>query len=697
MTPPRRRRPAPPRRTTGRGAAGSGGAAARRRDPDRVVPLRRTGRSTPSTSATPPASQRGAARSPQARQRGQARQAGRGTPRADTGRTPPPRRVPRDPAALARARGTVRRRPTGRRSTGRRPPTRRRPRRRLIKLGDQNRRLRVGLVTFCALLLVLGGRLVQLQGFDSGRYAKAAISDRIREFDQPAQRGQILDRDGNVLAYSVDSRIVYADPTDVENVPRTAAALAPSLNIPEGELEALLTRKGRYVELARDVEPQDAEQIMDLGLRGVGQQLHQQRIYPARELGANILGFTNHDGAGAGGVEARFDDQLSGTPGKLVAEVGDDGQVIPSGVHARTEAVPGSSVRLTLSEDMQYVAQTALDQAVREAGAEGGQLVALSVKDGEVLAMAVSPSHDPQDPEQRSHVLTNPAVSSVFEPGSANKVVTFAAAVEHGVVTPETVLAVPGSIKISDRVVHDAWSHGLVRYTATGVLAKSSNVGTLMIAQQLGPETFNDYMHRFGLGARTGIELPGESAGILPAMEDWSGSTFGNLPIGQGVSMTTLQLASMYQTIANGGVRVPPRIVRAVVDPSGATHPSARPESARVVSAQTAQTVRQMLEAVTHEGGTAPKAAIDGYRVAGKTGTAQQPDPTCHCYTNTYWSTFAGMAPADDPQVVIAIMLDGGSGGKAARAFKQVMTYALKQRRIPPTGSQPPAFRLIAD
>jgi Cell division protein FtsI/penicillin-binding protein 2 len=568
---------------------------------------------------------------------------------------------------------------------------------RILRLGNPGRRLTVGLVTFCVLLLILGGRLVQLQGVDSGRYAAAAVSDRIHEYDLPAQRGQILDRDGNVLAYSVDARLVFADPSLIRKPHEVADALAPELHMSAEQIYPKLVRSGRYVELSRDVEPARAKRIMDLELPGISTQEQQQRIYPAGDVGSALVGFTKRDGHGASGVEARYDRLLAGRTGTLVAEAGENGQVIPNGVHHRVEAVPGSSVRLTVSEDLQYVAQQALDEAVRSVGAKGGSIAVLDRQTAQVLAMAVSHSGDD---DQR--LLTDPAVSSVFEPGSANKIVTFAGAVEQGLIDPDTVLEVPGSIRVSDRIIHDAWSHDVVPYTATGVLAKSSNVGTLMIAQQLGQQRFYDYLRGFGLGTRTGVELPGESPGILPPINQWSGSTFGNLPIGQGVSMTILQLASMYQTVANDGVRVPPRIVQSVVDPDGRAHPSAAPRGVRVVSPGTAQTVRYMMQAVTQPGGTAPSAAIDGYLVAGKTGTAQQPDPQTGRYTDHYWATFAGMAPADNPQIVIAVMINDASGGQhggqaAAPLFRRVMTYALKQRGVPPSGAPQTTFRLIAD
>jgi cell division protein FtsI (penicillin-binding protein 3) len=342
--------------------------------------------------------------------------------------------------------------------------------------------------------------------------------------------------------------------------------------------------------------------------------------------------------------------------------------------------------------------QTALTQAVRDANAKGGQVVVLDAHTGAVLAMASAPTYDAQKASSADpKTLGNPPVQSVFEPGSANKVVTFAAALDRGLIRPDTKLTVPGSIPVSHWVVHDAWVHGPVNYTATGVLAKSSNVGTLMIAQQLGPQAFFDYETKFGIGARTGVQLPGESAGLLPPMGQWSGTTFGNLPIGQGVSMTALQLAGMYQTIANDGVRIPPRIVAGVTGPDGKVSTPPAPAGIRVVSPAAARTVRGMLEAVTGKGGTAPSAAIDGYRVAGKTGTAQKPNPDCKCYSGGgYWATFAGMAPATSPRFVVSIMIDEAKGGAhggavAAPLFHQIASYELSQDGVPPMGNSPQA------
>jgi cell division protein FtsI (penicillin-binding protein 3) len=545
----------------------------------------------------------------------------------------------------------------------------------------------------CTLLIVLGGRLVQLQALDGPRYEHAARTPDAQATVIPAVRGKILDRDGRELAYSVASRLIYADPKMVgDDVDATAKALAPLLGQPAATLAPKLRKPGtRYSVLARDITPTNAARIVALKLRGIGTEDTTQRLYPSA-TGAGVLGFTGRDGTGLAGIELKYNSALSGTPGEIVAEAGSDGEQIPGGERKETPAVPGSNVRLTLDEDLQYTVQQALTSAVRQTHALDGQAVVLDVHTGQVLAMAsaaiVAP-HQPAQPDPRQ--VGNAAVQSVFEPGSANKVVTFAAALDRGIITPEKHLIVPGSIQVADRVIHDAWSHGPAKWTATGVLAQSSNVGTLMIAQQVGPTAFYDTLTKFGIGSKTGVQLPGESGGLLPAPKDWSGSTFGNLPIGQGVSMTSLQLASMYQAIGNDGVRIAPRIIAGVTGPNGQTTQPASPDPVRVISAKTAKTLREMLETVTETGGTGTTAAIDGYGVAGKTGTAQKPDPKCRCYSDTYWATFAGVVPASAPRFAIAIMVDNAKGGLhggavAAPLFHQIANYALGQEGVPPTG-----------
>lgn len=569
----------------------------------------------------------------------------------------------------------------------------------MLRLGSAHRRLTVGLVTVTVLVIILGGRLVQLQGLDGNRYATAAKEQRTFTKQLQSQRGKILDANGNVLAYSVEANAIYANPRDVKKPEQTAQQLAPILHQKADDIEQELRKDKTFVYLAHGLDPSVGARIDDMELPGIHSLPESKRVHPAGSVGANVVGFTNTDGVGLAGIERADDKALTGKPGALSAMVGKNGEIIPSGIHKDDPAVAGSNVKLTLDSDLQYEAQTALDTAVKATGAEGGEVTVLDLQ-GRVRAMASSPTYDASNPGKTPNLLGNPNVSSVFEPGSANKVVTFAAALDKGLITPRTTLTVPDTMQVADRTIHDDWAHNPVKWTTTGILAKSSNIGTLMIADKIGPQTFMKYAQKFGEGQRSGIGLPAESAGLLPPMKDWSGSTFGNLPIGQGVAVTSLQLASMYQAIANNGVRIPPRIIDAVTSPDGTVSDPGTPVPVRVMTAKTSATLRDMLQMVTQTGGTAPKAAINGYTVAGKTGTGQKLNPACGCYSDTsYWSTFAGMAPADAPKYIISVMVDSPEtdymgGDVAAPLFHQIMTYALKHGHVPPTGAKPAALPL---
>jgi cell division protein FtsI (penicillin-binding protein 3) len=336
----------------------------------------------------------------------------------------------------------------------------------------------------------------------------------------------------------------------------------------------------------------------------------------------------------------------------------------------------------------------------------------LDAKTGEVLAMSNDNTFDPSQDigRQEDRELGNLPVSSPYEPGSVNKIVTAASVIEYGLSNPDEVLQVPGAIDMGGVNVHDAWEHGVMPYTTTGIFGKSSNVGTLMLSQRIGPERYAEMLAKFGLGQRTGVGLPGESAGLVPPIDQWSGSTFSNLPIGQGLSMTLLQMTGMYQAIANDGVRIPPRIIKTTVAADGTRTDEPRPKGVQVVSPQTAQTVRQMLRATVQrdpsgeQQGTGSLAAVDGYQIAGKTGTAQQINPGCGCYyDNVYWITFAGMAPADDPRYVIGIMADnpqhtaeGQSGTTMAPLFHNIAAWLLQRENVPLSPDPGPPLTLQA-
>ncbi len=560
-----------------------------------------------------------------------------------------------------------------------------------------NNRLTAGFAAVCTLLIVIGGRLVQLQGIDHADYAGAAAAQRVDTIPLHALRGQIVDRYGHVLAYTADAQDITADPQQIAASDRLryAALLAPLVDEQELDLLAQLAKPGQYALVATAVPPQAAQQVMKLNLPGIYTQATTQRQYPAQTTASNVIGLVHSDGSGAAGIEYQFNDVLAGMDGSLTYAVDGTGNINPSGPNIRKNPIDGGTVRLTIDQDLQYTVQNYLDQAVAESGARDGEVAILDAHTSQVLALASSQSFDPADPSTITpNVSLDPPVQTVFEPGSVNKVVTFSAAIEKGLINPQSHIMVPGDISIGGVTVHDDWSHAPVMYTATGIITQSSNVGTLEIAQKLGAPAWDYYERRFGIGTQTGIGLPGESAGIMPPMSEWSDSSFANLPIGQGEAMTILQLAGMYQTVANNGVRVPPRIVDSITNPDGSTVNTQAAPGVPVVSAKTAQTVRTMLESVTLPGGTGVKAAIPGYRIAGKTGTAQQPDPAHGGAYSSWmnWDTFAGIAPADNPQFVVAIMIDnpahGLQGGDvAAPLYKEIASYELEHAQIPPSGS----------
>jgi cell division protein FtsI (penicillin-binding protein 3) len=415
------------------------------------------------------------------------------------------------------------------------------------------------------------------------------------------------------------------------------------------------------------------------------------------------VGFVGRDGAGLAGIERKFQAQLAGTNGHRRVEVGSGGNPIPSGIDESTPAVDGDTVKLTLDQDLQYVTDTRLAAACKDGATTRGSAVVLDVHTGQVVAMGSCPGYDPGNYSKTDpNLLGNPVVSDVFEPGSVMKGVTLSAALEEGKAAPDTVLSVNGHIQAGDKLVTDAHDHEPKNWTVTGILAKSSNVGAIMLAREVGDEKLEHYLRAFGLGSKTGIELPGESAGILEKSADWTASRAANVPIGQGVSVTTLQMASIYQTIANGGVRIAPRIVQSVTSPGGRVVEAPAPDGTRVISQDTAKKMAYMLEAVVGPGGTAPLGQIEGFRVAGKTGTAQRANPACNCYAGGgYVTTFVGFAPADDPKYVVAVDLerpssDAEGGQVAAPVFADVMRYALTAGGVVPSGTPRPDFVLEA-
>ncbi|GIH74168.1 peptidoglycan D,D-transpeptidase FtsI family protein [Planobispora longispora] len=573
----------------------------------------------------------------------------------------------------------------------------------MLRLGNPNRRIHIGLIVMTFVLSIFAGRLVQLQGLDSKVYVAEAAQRRVQEEKIPARRGSVTDVNGHELALTIEAREIFLDPAVV--VPgerdKVATTLAAELGVPEDQVAAKLADPAKhYVPLAT-VTPAVARKVLAHEFKGVGSKHKYLRDYPGGDLAGSLIGFVGDDGYGLSGMELLHNKLLAGRDGEQIMETGRDGERIPMTRTTRQTPVAGRDVRLTIDRDIQWAAQQSITEQVRATGARTGSVIVMDVQTGQVVAAANAPELDLKNWKKTpSEGWVNRAVADVFEPGSTNKVITAAAALESGAVRPETVFTVKDEIRCADRVLRDSHPHPTERLTFSGVVATSSNVGTILAAQKVGDRRLHDMLRRFGFGSKPGAGFYGEEAGLLPSWQNWSGSQRCTIAYGQGVSVTALQTASVYQTIANGGIRVAPSIVAGATDANGAFVPAPPGKRTRVVGERTAREVTTMLEAAVSEDGTGTLAAIDGYRVAGKTGTAMRYDAACQGYCG-YTATFVGFAPADKPRlVVLAVIQDpreGHYGGEiAAPVFRKVMTFALKSKKVPPTGTTPPAVRIRA-
>ncbi|MEU6843623.1 penicillin-binding protein 2 [Streptomyces sp. NPDC046716] len=643
-----------------------------------------------------------------------------------TDRQPPRRRVPGPARPVRTARpGAQRRSAPGARPAARRPrpggPKGSTP----LRLGSPRPRLRMVSLGLTLVLMVFTVRLLQVQGVDASAYAAKAELNRYVSHTIAAERGQITDRGGVALATSVDAYDITADPTmftkkvtKVADAPEQAAALlSPIVGVDTATLtKRLKTEKTRYVRLAARQTPQVWKQIKDLRstlndkanaegreasvLSGVLADPSSKRVYPNGDLAAGILGWVNADGKGGGGVEQQLNKQLSGKDGKIrYAQSG--GRQVPTAGSTEQPAVSGSNVELTIDRDIQWAAQDAITEQVKKSGADRGYVIVQDTQTGEVLAMANAPGFDPNDlSKANSAALGNAALQDAYEPGSTAKVMSMAAVLEENAATPLTHVTVPNRLHRGDRLFQDDVDHETWHLTLNGVLAKSSNIGTILATGQLGktqPEanrTLSSYLRKFGIGSASGLGFPGETPGILAPADKWSTSQQYTIPFGQGFSINAMQAASVYSTIANGGVRVEPTLVRGSTGADGKFVAAPKPKQTRVVSAKTARTVAQMLESVVDDvEGTGTAARIPGYRVAGKTGTANRVDPATGRYKG-YTSSFAGFAPADKPRVTVYCAIQNATKGSyfggqiCGPIYKKVMEFALKTLQVPPTGAK---------
>jgi len=556
------------------------------------------------------------------------------------------------------------------------------------------------------LFLIFSIRLVDVQALRSSNLMVKASNELQKTSLIPAPRGAITDINGVDLARSVLSYRIVVDQLLIYDPKEVAKLTAPILNMDKKFLEERLTGERRYVVIANRVRPviwRDLEKFVSNYNRDISSEQNgyakritgfwaerlYDREYPAGELAASLIGFTNAEGKGAAGIEYSLNSLLTGQDGAYTY-ANAAGAIIPGTQEILTESIPGQSIKLTIDRDVQWVAQQAISKVVKKSRAISGTVIVQNPKTGEILAHATFPTFDPENRQGVDPLrYRNLSVEEVYEPGSTGKVITYAAAIEEKKISPESILTIPYKLKRYGKVFKDHEFHKTQKLTATGALANSTNTGAIKIGEMLGKEKLYDYLKKFGLGTVTGSHLPGESAGKLRPVKEWSGTSLPTFSFGHGYSLTAIQATSIFATLANDGVRVQPTVVAGSTSASGVFTPRKKETPVRVISSDTAEKMRLMMESVVGPDGTAAGAAIEGYRVAGKTGTALRYDSLCGCYKG-YTASFIGFAPADDPAFVVSVTIQGPKGVYyggylGAPVFKEVMSYVLESRNIPPT------------
>jgi cell division protein FtsI (penicillin-binding protein 3) len=536
-------------------------------------------------------------------------------------------------------------------------------------------------------------RLTQVQAVSASQYEKLGAGQRIRKINLAAERGAIFDRNGVDLALSVNQQTVWANPKIVTDPAGYAAKLAPILGMDQKALADRLGDKDHaFVYLARKVDDSTAEAVKNLDLEGVDFVPESKRFYPSGTLAGPVLGNVGIDNDGLAGLEVQYDKTLAGKPGELVVEQDPQGRRIPQGYSRLEPAQRGSDLILSLDQSLQYELERALIDAVGAATAKGGLAIVEDTRTGSILAMANVTGDGAGGARPSSPTEHNRAVTDVYEPGSTNKVITMAGAIEDGIVTPETKLIVPDKLPMANALFEDHEPHPPINWSVTDILVNSSNVGTIMVGQKLGKIRLDHYLRAFGFGSKTNVGFPGEPAGLLLDPEHWYVTSMGTVPIGNGLAVSALQMLQVYVTVANGGMYKPPRLVEATIDADGSRREVPEAEPRRVISAETAGKLSSMLTQVVQTG-TGTNAAVPGYLAAGKTGTARKPLEGARGYSGNYVASFVGFVPSQDPHLAAVVVLDEPTpiyGGQvSAPVFSRIMQYALRLERIPPPPGSP--------
>jgi cell division protein FtsI (penicillin-binding protein 3) len=555
-----------------------------------------------------------------------------------------------------------------------------------VTAGLVDRRIGLLFATFLTLLALAGLRSVQIGVLKGGKLSSAAATQQIRTLTVPAQRGSITDRNGVVLAVSEPADDISATPYLVKDPVRTAAKIAPILGVPEDELVKKLARRDTgFVYLARQVPGAKSDKVQALGLAGLQFDPGNHRVYPHGWLASQVLGSVGTDGNGLFGLEYGFNSRLHGHDG--VRRTVNDALGKPVAVTDPKPAVAGEGLSLTIDAKIQDKVEQVLQNVGETYRPKGATAIVMDPNDGELLAVANWPRINANDPAAApGYANEDRAVGFTYEPGSTFKAITVAGALQDKIVTPTTSFDLAPQIQVADRVIGEAETRGPITLTTAGILAQSSNVGAITIGLREGADRFDKWIHRFGFGKPTGADLPGEERGLVLPRAKYSGSTMGNLPIGQGISVTPMQMATAYSAIANGGILRPPHVVREIDG-----KPAPEPVGHRVISPAVAAQLRTMLEGVFAPGGTASEVSIPGYQLAGKTGTANKIDPATGEYSKSrYVASFMGFAPAANPKLLVAVMVDEPQGAiyggtVAAPAFGRIMSFALQYLRIPPS------------
>lgn len=562
-----------------------------------------------------------------------------------------------------------------------------------------------------ALLAVVATRVLVIQGFDPESYASKAVDLRTQASVLPSERGAILDRNGTVLAQSTVRYDIVGAPNvnapiaefkqigedgAVRTVPREQGLrqLADTLHRPESTILQLMTGDGLFTYLAKAVDPATERAVMGLGIPGVESRPVPKRSYPQGSVAGSIVGFTNDDG-GAAGLELTQNDRLQGQDGERTFQIGADGIIIPTAPLQMRPAINGQSVKLTIDTDIQYAAQQAIETQVDKLGADWANVIVVEAKTGKIRAMAETGSVDPNDPGATPAADRGArSIQSAVEPGSTDKAITAAAAIEEGLVSPESRLVIPPGYTVNGQFFKDSFEHGTEHRTFAGIIGSSMNTGTVMVGQGLSRQQRYDYLRRFGIGEATGIPLPGESSGLLADPQAWDGRQEFAILFGQGVSQTPLQTTMAFQALANDGVRLKPQLIESYIDADGTEHHVETEEGVRAVSSDTALKTRDILESVVTAGG-AKDIKVPGYRVGGKTGTAEAVADS-GSGLDGYTASFVGMAPMDNPQYVVMVNVQRPKGNiygiSTAPVFNNVMSRVLTAFNVAPSRTAPVAL-----